>query len=436
MTAEPTTGIQANGAGEPARGQRLRVMMCTSSAERGGAEEHMLHLLRGLDRGQIELCVGCPGGLLAALSDLPADVRVFADPPRTPLDAWNGGRLARYVRRHGIDLVHTHLAFTSRNVAFWARLGGAPVVIETTHVREGWRRGWKRSYAIDRAFDRALDGYIAVSAANAAYLREEKRLPARKIRTILNGIELERFGPGMGTGADPRPSLGISPNESLIVCTARLEPQKGQAVLLRAFAALIQRMSLAGRDQARVPRLVCLGGGSCLADLQHLVRDLGIQHHVLFPGFCPRVEAWLNIADVFVLPSLYEGLPLAVAEAMASGCAVVATAVDGTPEMIEDGVNGLLVTSGDPDGLTTAMMRLLADPCLRQRLGAAAREGAARFDRRRQIAATAACYRELCQRAPRRAWNHQAGRAGAEAGARVRPADVLPEPGIRSGSHG
>ncbi|MGH9467965.1 MAG: glycosyltransferase [Terriglobales bacterium] len=366
----------------------LRVLHFSNSTVRGGAEEHMLTLLTGLDRSRFTLALACPAELVPLLPDLPEDVTVTTLVPRGPGDVRTGWRLAHWLRSQGVDVVHAHLSCASRAVAPWARLGGVGVTVETPHVRESWRRGWKRSYVLDRAVGAFVDAYIAVSGANARHLVEEVRLPARKIRTIRNGIDVERFAPGAAR-PDPRPALGITRSEVLLVCAARLEPQKGHAVLLEALGRLPP--SVRGGL-----RLACLGEGRLLPALRQQARQLGLDDRVVFAGYTRHMDHWLAAADIFVLPSLYEGLPLVAMEACAAGCAVVATAVDGTPEVISHGHNGLLVPPGDAGALAEAILRLARNVVLRSALGEEGRWRARReFSAERQIAATAEFYDHL-----------------------------------------
>jgi glycosyltransferase involved in cell wall biosynthesis len=397
MPHEPAGAMAPGLAGSVAAADPpLRVLHFCNAEARGGAEEHMLTLLRGLDRRQVAPSLACPAPLLPHLPDLPRDVRVL---PVAPVRAWrarDGWKLTRFLRRERVQLVHVHLSCATRAAAPWVRLAGAPVLIETTHVRENWRRGWKRAAWLDRLLDPWLDGYIAVSAANAEYLRLGRRLPPEKIHTIRNGIDLRRFRACPSAQQDPRPNLGIAPGGILLVCAARLEPQKGHAVLLRALAEI--------PDLPR-PRihLVCLGEGRLGAELRLLARQLGVESRVIFAGFSPDVPAWLAVADVFVLPSYYEGLPLSAIEAAAAGCPVIATAVDGTPEVVRHGETGLLVPPGDPHALALALRRLIADPVLRKAMGEAARAWAlGRFDDREQVAATATLYHQLWRARARR----------------------------------
>src|SRR6185312_4451238 len=368
---------------------RLRVLHLSGSNVRGGAEEHMLTLLRGLDRKRFQLYLACTPALLPQLSDRPADVRVEPCAPRKPWQAGTGWRLCRWLQAEHIDLVHAHLSFASRAAAPWVKLARGPLLLETPHVSENWRRGWKRAAWLDHAAGGLVDGYIAVSDANADYLGRQRGLPVRKIHTIRNGVDVARFDRSPRHPSDPRASLGVAPGEMLLVCVARLEPQKGHAVLLEAVARL-------PRGRGPKLRLVCLGDGRLRSALQLQAQQLGLADTVLFPGYCPQIEAWLAVADIFVLPSMYEGLPLSVMEAAAAGCAIVATAVDGTPELLADGRDGLLVPPGHPEALAQALLRLIADAGLRKALGEHARQRAREeFDQAHQIAATSTLYVEL-----------------------------------------
>lgn len=372
---------------------RIRVLHFSNEEVRGGAEEHMLGLLRGLDRSRFELYLACPPALRAQLNGLPADVEYVPLTLRRPWQVKAGWRLSRFLRRHRVHLLHAHLSCAGRAAAPWARLAGA-AMLETPHAREGWRKGWKQAAAIDRAVGWLQNGYIAVSHANAGYLIEELRLPARKVRAIPNGVDVERFAAPQPAALDPRPTLGIGADELLLICVARLEPQKGHGVLLEALAHLEPDV------RARL-RLVCLGDGALRQQLEEQTVALGLSERVVWAGYCPHIERWLAVADVFVLPSFYEGLPLVALEAAAAGRPVVATAVDGTPEAVGDGDNGLLVPAGDATALAAALARLAADPALRRALGDRGRQRARlEFGLERQLAATGDYYCELLARRP------------------------------------
>ncbi len=143
-------------------------------------------------------------------------------------------------------------------------------------------------------------------------------------------------------------------------------------------------------------RLVALGEGSLRAELQGLVRELGLENSVLMPGHCPDVRGWMSAADVCVLPSFAEGLPLFAIECLAAGRPMVASAVDGTPEIVVNGKTGLTVAAGDPVALALAIARLLRDPRLAVQLGAAGAEWVRQwFTLKRQIEETEELYERL-----------------------------------------
>ncbi len=366
--------------------ERMQILYFSNTRERGGAEEHLLTLLRGLDVARFRAALACMPELARALApDLPSHVELVPVCLRRPAD-WRGAvRLCRWMLARRPAVVHSHLFYASLFASPLARICGVPAVVETPHVSERWRQGrWKSRYFVDRWAGRAVDYYIAVSAANARYLTQEKRLPARKVVVIHNGSDLERFDPSRVLPADVRP-WGIAPSDRLLVVVGRLEPQKGHAVLIEAVARLAPHH----------PRLkvACLGEGRLKAELQAMAERLGIGNVIQFPGFQPAVERWLARAEASVLPSFYEGLPLAAIESLAMARPVVATAVDGTPEVVQDGVHGRIVPPGNATALAAAIEDLLRQPECARRWGAAGRAWVReRFSQSRQLAETQAHY--------------------------------------------
>ena len=214
--------------------------------------------------------------------------------------------------RRRVDILHSHMFQASRLASPLGWLARVPVVIETPHVREHWRKGWiKGSYFIDRLVARFVTAYIAVSEANGEYLRTEKRLPREKIFVIRNGSPIERFDPTRAAPPALRAALGIDQNAPVVLVLARLEPQKGHRVLLEAWKSVAQSYPAA--------RLVCAGDGVLRAELEAQAAALGIAGSVSFVGQQPNVPDWLALADFTVLPSFYEGLPLAAIESLAAG---------------------------------------------------------------------------------------------------------------------
>lgn len=399
---------------------RVPVLYFLNSVVRGGAEEHLLALLQSLDRERFRLGLAGPPELLQSLErDLPADVARYPVLLRGPLNMSGFIGLARIIRQFRPAVFHSHLFYASlfgAPVAWFCRV---PVILETTHIREHWRHGWKSSFRIDRLVGRVVSGYIAVSEANARYLVGEKRLPASKVRVIQNGCRLDRSHPAGPSPAAMRASLGFGEDDPVLLHIGRLETQKGHRVLLEALPAV----------RARFPavRLVCAGEGSLRGELEKQVAAGGLGECVRFAGYQPDVAAWLALASMAVLPSFYEGLPLAAIESLAAGRPVVATAVDGTPEVVVDGETGLLVPPGDAGSLARAIVALLESAELRQRMGQAGRRHVLQhFTLQRQVEQTAEFYVSLlaaCGRSCEQAGSMNAApRAPIKAGAAPRKA--------------
>jgi glycosyltransferase involved in cell wall biosynthesis len=345
----------------------------------------MLTLLRGFDRKRFRLFLVCPEEVAELLAgDVPPDVTVLRLGLRSPRQAGAMLRLGAFLRRERIAVVHSHLFYASLFASPVARACGVPVIVETPHINEFWRQGWKAKYFVDRLAGRCVDRYIAVSHANARYLIDVKGLPARKVEVIQNGCDLSRFAvlpPAEGA----RKALGFASGDQVLLVVGRLEPQKGHAVMLQALAAL-------RREFPRV-RLACVGDGALRSCLEEQARALGCQEVVRFAGYQRNIAEWLSAADVVVLPSLFEGLPLVAIETLAACRPMVATAVDGTPEVVIDGKTGRTVPPGDPQALAGAIAALLRDPGQAAGLAAAGHDWVwERFSEQRQIRETEELY--------------------------------------------
>ena len=365
----------------------LSILFFSNSTVRAGVEEHILELLRRLDRRRFRIHLACPAELMEKYAnDIPKDVQVTTLMLDNLWDLRGALRLARTIRNQKIDILHSHLFRASMFASPIGWLCRIPVIVETPHLREAWRKGWlKGNFFIDRLLGRFVSRYIAVSEANARYLAEEKRLQAHKIEVIHNGSDLDRFDPRRQAPVGFKQALGFAEDDPLIVVVARLEPQKGHAVMLDAHAQIVRCAPRA--------RLVCVGEGSLRQELEAQAESLGIGKSVRFVGFQPNVADWLAIADINVLPSFYEGLPLVAIEALAAGRPTVATAVDGTTEVIVNQQTGLTVPPGQATALASAVLQLLSSPELSDRLARAGRQWVEEhFGIEQQIRRTEALY--------------------------------------------
>lgn len=373
-------------------GRPMRLLFVLTSPVRGGLEEVVLALLGRLDRREFRLGLAGPGPLLDAMPELEStDVQTFAVAAESWAEPREIARLRACFRRFRPDLVNPHLfrsALVSAPLAKWL---GVPRVVETYHGREAWRKGFvKGSFLVDRVVSRWVDRYIAVSEAARDFLVGTKGIAASKVVVVPNGRDLSVFVPGRAAEAG-RKEFGLGPEVPVLGVVGRLERQKGHRFLLDALPGVL----------AEFPdvRLLLVGDGALRGDLEGHAAGLGVSSHVIFAGFRTDVPRLLDAMDVVVLPSLYEGMPLTAIEAAAMAKPLVATHVDGSPEVVRNGETGILVPPADSAALGEAVRALLRDPAGARRLGAAGRAHVlARFELSAQIEATARVYREVGRR--------------------------------------
>lgn len=312
-----------------------------------------------------------------ARSTLPDELRAAGVglhrlPSRAKFDPRSVIGLARILRRDRVPLLHTHLI-----QADWAgflanRLAGRPARhLSTKHNLHYFRDLPRACVAVDRLVNRGIDRHLAVSQAVADFYRRTQRLPAAKLHVLPNGIDAGRFAEPRRDRRAVRQELGLPPAAFVLVTVANVTRQKGHVHLLAAVRRLLpQRPDL---------HWLVVGGGKLRAELERQVRQAGLERNAHLLG--PRLDVpdLLHAADLFVLPSLWEGFGISALEAAAAGMPIVASGVDGLAELFRDGENALLVTPGDPAALAEAIARMADQPELRRRLGAAARERAAAF---------------------------------------------------------
>jgi glycosyltransferase involved in cell wall biosynthesis len=265
------------------------------------------------------------------------------------------------LRRARPDLLHIHHVWPAadRYLALLAEAAGVPHVVVTEHiVGESHSRGQRRLKR--RELDRA-DAVTAVSAAVAEALRLDYGVDPARVRVVPNGAEPPDEEAERGAARRLRETLGAAVLKPLWVCAGRLERQKGQDVLIEALAAL----------RGRGVEFVCgiAGEGSLRPALERQCESLGLGQHVRFLGQVEDLGPLLAAADAVVMPSRWEGMPLVVLEAMARARPVVASAVGGIPEVVEDGVHGRLVAADDPEALAGALELLHHKPDAAHRMG-------------------------------------------------------------------
>jgi glycosyltransferase involved in cell wall biosynthesis len=352
--------------------RRFRVAHVTLGLEMGGQEKLLVEMARHRDqeRFDVEVIVLGRRGLLA-------DEIEGLGVPVTALAAGEGvrpglvARLAWHFWRRGTHAVHTHDERPHIHATPAAWLAGVPRVVHTRHS-QGAKLSPRQTKVVN-ALARLTDRFVCVSR-DGLKRALVSGLPRSRVMLLWNGIDLSRF---RATGPVP---------QGPVVTVARLSPEKDVANLVRAT-------SLIAEKEPGV-RVLVAGDGPCMADLRRESSDRRLAGVLEFLGVVRDIPPLLARAGVFVLPSLSEGVSLTLLEAMACGLPVVATAVGGSPEAVEDGVTGLLVPPADPAALAAAILRVWRDPELARRLGAAGRRRAERhFDVVRMVRAYEGLYR-------------------------------------------
>jgi glycosyltransferase involved in cell wall biosynthesis len=365
----------------------------TDSRVLGGAENAMLMLLESLDRTAWEptlLLDDAPGvePLAERAASLGVPVLRIAPLPLGLAGARRVPALARLLRRERPQVFHAHMS--SPVACKWALtaavLARVPAVLGTVQVGE-YEPPDRSAYWQLRLLAGRVGRYLAVSGAIAEELVERLGWPAAKIEVSYNAVDPERAAVAAPPGL--REQLGGSATGTLVLTPARLDAQKGHRVLLEAATEVPDACFLLA------------GEGPEREGLEARARELGVEDRVRFLGRREDVPQLLAAADLFALPSLYEGSSLAVLEAMAAGTPVVSSAIGGTDELIEDGRSGLLVPPGDAEALAAALRRALDDRELREALATRARERVdAGLTRTQNAERVTTVYRELLAETP------------------------------------
>ena len=309
------------------------------------------------------LCLRDRGALAEGLlRDLGIPIHLLHDRPDV-VDRKAFLKVARLLRSHPVDVIHTHNSEPFFDGTLGAVLSGVRTVVHTEHGRD-WAATPFRWRLIEGALARYAHRVVGVSDEATRSLERYEWIPREKLVTIPNGIDGARYDAPVDRRAK-RAELAL-PDDALVVGYAsRLEEEKDCALLVRAFA------EMASREPRAV--LVLAGYGSERPRIEALARDLGIADRTRFLGVRMDVPELLKVYDVHVLSSRREGLPMVLLEAMAAGCPNLATAVGGIPAALDYGRNGEIVPPGDVRAMADALERLLADPGLRERYARGAR---------------------------------------------------------------
>jgi glycosyltransferase involved in cell wall biosynthesis len=369
---------------------RIKVFHVIKSLGRGGAEMLLQESLRFADRRRFEYEFGYflpwKDAMVPGLTAQGAEVTCFG--ARSNLGILlSARRVAAHLRQRRVDVLHCHLPLAGSVGRIAGRLAGVPVVY-TEHNK------LERYHPLTRRLNLALwdwqDWVIAVSGDVAASIRRHTRSLVR-VDVVLNGVDTTRFVRSEADGMGTRRSLGIPPGAPVV----------GSVAVFRIQKRLQDWVESARRLHECHPEMhfVLVGDGPLRTEIVALADSLGLRGSMHFPGLREDVRPYLAAIDVYLMSSVFEGLPVALLEAMSMECAIVSTGVGGIPEVVRSGENGVLVEPKRADLLAAAVSDLLTAPETLRRYGAAARATVrARFSVERMVAEVEAKYGEIVER--------------------------------------
>jgi len=364
--------------------KKIRVMHILPSFLPGGAERMAVHIVRGVngqrfDVGVISIWQPIGSDLEPLLAE--SGVKVWYLGKKSGFDCRIYYKLHSILRNYRADIIHTHLQVLRYALPSMLWFKNASMLVHTVNnvaereVEPSAR--WIQRYAFHH-------GIIPVAVAKEVATSLERLYGIQRCPVICNCIPTKLYGRPQTPRGQWRSKEGFAHDDVLFACVARLAPQKNHMLLLKAFAE-----GPAAADPKA--RLVLVGEGCLREQLREQAKNLGLGGQVHFLGLRTDIPDVLGAMDVFVLSSNWEGNPLSVIEAMASGLPIVSTAAGGLPELMENGKEGFLLQVGDRRGLSDSMTSLLKNPEMRRSLGAAAALRARDFD----VSAMIGAYEEL-----------------------------------------
>ena len=352
---------------QPACGP-LRILHILDRLGVGGTELVTLKLINGLAHGSFEQRLGTLRGIDASFQDVPLDcgellhIGKGSNGFQFPLF-----RLARIMRAYRPHIVHSRNWGTIEAIPA-ARLAGVPVAIHSEHGYELEMLAGlpKRRRLFRRAAYAMADAVFTVTRELRDFHARQAWISPDRIQVIYNGVDTQRFFPSPESRSVLRKRFGLPQCRFIVGTVGRMVPIKDHATLLRTVEIMVQRKIDA--------HALIVGSGSELERNQQLVNACaGLAGRVTFIGASQEVPELLNAMDVFALPSISEGMSNTLLEAMATGLPVVATAVGGNTEVIDNEKSGWLIRPRDPEALASLLTRLAFEDDLRQKYGAAAR---------------------------------------------------------------
>jgi len=370
---------------------RIRLVQITHGMGIGGMERVTLDLCRCLDPETYDISVYCTHIRGPLAGDLEAlGVPVIHEPVHSRAGHWSRPvRIYRYLRQVRPDIVHTQATAAFQDAALPVRMVGVPAFVHTDHCKF-YPRVKRRHMIWERLLSPLVDSFCAVSEHTRRELVTHAGIRAERVEVVLNGFDFATL-PGPADRRELRETLGLGEGDRLLGSIARLEWQKGHELLIRAMPGILARVPSA--------HAVIVGGGSHEAELRRLIEELGLEDRIHMTGWRKDAVRFLAAIDLFVMSSNFEGMPISLLEAMASGRPILSTAVGGVPEVVIDGETGRLIHSRDPEEFARAAAELLADT---NRLEEYGRAGRRRYEEMFRVANMVEAYDRIYRRCLRR----------------------------------
>ena len=331
--------------------RKINVIHLVEELTIGGLEKILTSIVLNLDKKKYNVSVWClrEGGFFAnKLVKEGIDFKILhISTSRNPLSIY---KLYKLFKAHKVDIIHTHAYSAGTIGRMSAFLAGVPVIISQNHSVYDYYNGYY--HFVEWLLSLITDRVICISDIVNRFANETQRINAKKLITIHNGINSEYTVSKKRTSC-LRKELNISVDHSVICTIAHMEEHKGIKYLLESASLLL--------ESRKDITFLLVGEGALKEELKIHCTGLKIEKNVIFTGERSDIPEILSLTDIFVLPSLREGLPLTILEAMACGKPVITTNVGGVPEVVKDGVSGILVPPEDPEAIHSAMNELLDD---------------------------------------------------------------------------
>ena len=345
---------------------KIKILETIRQGQVGGGETHVLDLVRKLDKSkfQVEVLSFTDGPMVDKLNSL--GINTYVIKTEKPFDISIWAIVSEFVLNGGYDIIHAHGTRAASNIFYAAKKLNIPMIY-TVH---GWSFHNNQNYFVRRLRELS-ESFLTKKAIKTIIVSESnkadgvKKFGLKRAQVIYYGIDDVKFDPEEDY-SDIRAEFGIPQDKTLVGYLVRMTEQKDPFTMIRAIKII--------NNTNKNIMFLMVGNGELLEATKKLASELGVLDQIVFSNFRSDVPDILKAIDIYCLPSLWEGMPIGMLEAMAMGKACIASSVDGTKDLVNDGVNGLLINTKDSDMLAKQIINLHLHPEKRAALGNNAKE--------------------------------------------------------------